>query len=75
MSPRRRLLVAVLLALLLVGGGIAGVRLVRSAEPAVDPVARVAARTKKLLPKHPKPPARPPAVAVNAVAAPVPTRR
>ena len=42
MSPRRRLLVAVLVALVLVAAGVVGVRLLRTGEPAVDPVARPA---------------------------------
>jgi triacylglycerol lipase len=42
MSPRRRVLVAVLVALLLVGVGVVGLRLLGSREPAVDPVARPA---------------------------------
>jgi triacylglycerol esterase/lipase EstA (alpha/beta hydrolase family) len=42
MSPRRRLLVAVLVVLLLAGAGVIGVRLWRTAEPVVDPVARPA---------------------------------
>ena len=42
MSPRRRLLVAVLVAVLLVLGGVVGVRSLRSGEPAVDPIARPA---------------------------------
>ena len=42
MSPRRRALVAVLVAFLLVGAGFVGVRLWSAAEPTVDPVARPA---------------------------------
>ncbi|HSU08158.1 MAG TPA: lipase, partial [Pseudonocardia sp.] len=42
MSPRRRLLVAVVVALLLVGVGVVGVRLLSAPAPAADPVARPA---------------------------------
>ena len=42
MSPRRRLLVAALVVLLLAGAGIVGARLLRTAAPAADPVARPA---------------------------------
>ena len=42
MSPQRRVLVAVLMAVLLVAGGVVGLRLLGSAEPAVDPVTRPA---------------------------------
>jgi len=41
-SPRRRLLVAALVVLLFAGAGIVGARLLRTAAPAVDPVARPA---------------------------------
>ena len=41
-SPRRRLLVAALVLVLLAGAGIVGARLLRTAAPAVDPVARPA---------------------------------
>ncbi len=42
MSPRRRLLVAVVVALLLVGVGVVGVRLLSAPAPSIDPVARPA---------------------------------
>ena len=42
MSPRRRLLVAALVVMLLAGAGIVGARLLRTTAPAVDPVARPA---------------------------------
>lgn len=42
MSPRRRVLVAVLVAVLLAGVGVVGVRLLRSGEPAAEPMARPA---------------------------------
>ena len=42
MSPRRRVLVTIVVALLLVAGAVVGVRFLPSAEPAVDPVARPA---------------------------------
>src|SRR3954447_5566558 len=42
MSPRRRLLVALVVVLLLVGAGVIGVRLLSAPAPAIDPVARPA---------------------------------
>jgi triacylglycerol esterase/lipase EstA (alpha/beta hydrolase family) len=42
MSPRRRLLVAVLVVFLLAGAGVIGVQLLPSAEPPADPMARPA---------------------------------
>src|SRR4051794_15967109 len=41
-SPRRRLLVAVLVALVLMAAGVVGVRLLRAGEPTVTPEARPA---------------------------------